>query len=128
MNEILEEINYKPNPLFKDIFKKDLCKKIVNLYWNEFFNDNLFLFNTNNNPQEILKIILMKYPKIKIMTAIRLIGFYLLSKDEEGMKGFRQVIDNYKPKTNWMAVKRDIKLLQDEIFNKPVFEFIKGIK
>jgi hypothetical protein len=128
MNEILEEAKHKPNPLLKDIFKKDLCQKIVNLYWNEFFNKNLFLYAINKNPQEVLKIILMKNPKMKITTAIKLVGFYQLCKDEEGMKGFRQVVDSYKPKTNWLAVKRDLKTFQDEIFNYPTFDFMKEIR
>lgn len=128
MNEILELIKRKSNPLFKDIFKKNLCKQIVNLYWNEFFGKNRFLYAMGKNPQEVLKIILMKNPKIKITTAIKLVGFYQLCKDGEGMRGFRRVIDSYKPKTNWSVVKRDLQLLQDEIFNYPSFGFMREVE
>lgn len=128
MNEILEKVGYTPNPLFKDVFKKDLCQKIVNLYWDDFFSDNLFLFSTNSNPQSILQLILTRYPKTKITKTIGMVGLYMLCKDDEGMRGFRQIIDGLKPKTNWEVVKRDLKLFEDEIFSNSVWGFLKNIK
>ena len=128
MNEILEKIGHRTNPLFKEIFKKDLCKKILNLYWNEFFEKNLFLFNVNNNPQKILQLVLKNYPKTKINTAILLTGLMLLCKDDEGIRGLRQIIETYKPKTNWLALKKYLKRFEDKIFSEPVHGFIKDIE
>lgn len=128
MNEILEEVGYSPNPLFKDIFKRDLCQKILNLYWNKFFSHNQFIFSTNSNQQEILQLILMKYPKMRIIRAIKLAGLYMQCRDEQGIRGFRQIIDSFKPKTNWAVVKKDLKLFEDEIFTNSVWGFLKDIK
>jgi hypothetical protein len=128
MNAILENLGYPANPTFKEIFNKDLCKKIINYYWDTFFAGNLFLFAINSNPQEILRLILSKYPDIKITKAINLVGFYVLCKDEEGLRGFRKIIDAYKPKTNWQVVKRDIKQFQDQIFINESWGFINDIK
>jgi hypothetical protein len=127
MNEILGKLGYSKNPTFKDIFKKDLCQKIVILYWNQFFEDNLFLF-TGKTPQDILELILREYPKTKITSAIRTVGFYILCKDDEGMRGFRKIIDSHKPSTNWQTAKRDIKSLQDKLFSNSPLEFIDDIK
>jgi hypothetical protein len=128
MNEILGKVGHTTNPVFKDVFQKDLCQKIVNLYWNNFFSDNLFLFTTNNNPQEILRTILSRYPKIKSGKAIEATGTYLLSRDDEGIRGFRQIIDNYRPKTNWQFVKRNLKLFEDGAFTGNIWSFLSYVR
>jgi len=128
MKEILEKVGYTENPVFKNIFKKDLCQKIVKLYWEEFFGKNLFLFSINNGPQKILQQILMKYPKTNIKTAIILVGLNLLCKDDEGIRGFRSIAKNYKPKTNWATLKRYLEKFNDSIFEKTAHGFIKDIE
>jgi len=128
MKEILEKVGFKSTFLFKNIFKKDLCQKIVRLYWKEFFGKNMFLFGINNNPQMILQKILTKYPKTNIRTAIILIGLNQLFKDEEGIRGFRSIAKNYKPKTNWIMLKNYLRKFEDEIFTQPSYGFIKDIQ
>lgn len=127
MNEILEKVGYSPDPLFKDIFKKDLCQKILNLYWTKYFSENPFLYSTNTS-QEILQLVLMKCPKTKITKILEAVGLYALSRDEQGMRGFRQMIDSVKPKTNWTVVKRNLKIFEDEIFSNSVWGFLQDIK
>lgn len=104
MMKILEKVGFTDTPLFKNIFKKDLCQKIIKLYWEEFFGKDLFLFSVNNNPQKILRLILIRYPKTKIKPAVMLVGLYQLCKDEEGIRGFRSIAKNYKPKFNWITL------------------------
>jgi hypothetical protein len=128
MKEVLEKVNYTGNLAFKSVFKKDLCQKIVKLYWEEFFSKDLFLFSVNNNPQKILQQILMKYPKTNIRTAIMLIGLNLLCKDEEGIRGFRSIAKDYKPKTNWEILKRYLDKFNNSILEKPAHGFIKDIQ
>lgn len=128
MKEVLEKVGYTGNFAFKSVFKKDLCQKIVKLYWKEFFGKDLFLFSVNNNPQKILQQILMKYPKTNIRTAIMLVGLNLLHKDEEGIRGFRSIAKNYKPKTNWAILKRYLEKFNDSIFTKPAHGFIKDVE
>jgi len=128
MKEILEKVGFTDNPLFKNIFKKDLCQKIAKLYWEEFFGKNLFLFSVNNNPQMILQKILMRYPKTNIRTAIMLVGLNQLCKDEEGIRGFRSIAKNYKPKSNWVMLSNYLKKFEDDIFIKPTHGFIKDIE
>lgn len=128
MMEILKKVSYMDTPLFKNIFKKDLCKKIVKLYWEDFFSQNLFLFSVNNNPQIILQKILMKYPKTNIRNAIMLVGLNALCKDDEGIRGFRSIAENYKPKFNWTMVNHYLKKFEYNAFNNPVHGFIKDIE
>jgi len=128
MVEILDRIGFKERPTLKSIFKKDLCQKIVSLYWNDLFGSNLFLFNTYNNPQKILEMILMKYPKTKIRTAVMLVGLKLLCKDDAGVRGFRKIAGSYKPKTNWLTLRKYLKKFEDEFFTIPIHGFVKDIK
>jgi hypothetical protein len=127
MNEILKQVGYSPDPLLNDIFKKDLCQKILNLYWAKFFSDNRFIYSLNT-PQEILQLIIMKCPEVEISKILQAAGLYLLCRDEEGIRGFRQIIDSYKPKTNWTAVKRKLKVFEDKIFSNSVWGFLRDIE
>jgi len=129
MNNVMEFMEQKTNPTFRDIFSKELCKKIVNYYWDNFFGNNLFIFNTNSSPQYILQLIFMKYPKIKILKAITIVSLYLLCKDDDGIRGFRQIIDNHRRKrADWQVVKQNLKLFDDEMFNGSTWGFIKDVR
>lgn len=128
MNKQLEKLGYSTNPTLKDVFKQDLCKKIVEQYWYEFFSDNQFLFNKISDPQEILQLILRRHPRVKTIKAINIIGLYCLCRDDEGMRGFRKIIDSYKPKSNWTTIKKYIEFLDDEIFAHPAWGFIDEVK
>ncbi len=128
MNEILEEVGYSPDLRFKDIFKKDLCQKIVNLYWNKFFENNLFLFDMSNDPQKLFQKILMAYPRIKPKQAIYLIGLNLLCKDDEGVRGFKSIIDGYKSKTKCVRINEDLKKFKKAEFSQNPHGFIADIQ
>jgi len=128
MNEVLEKLGYPKNPTFKDIFKKELCQKILKHYWNYFFNDNLFLFDMRNNPQTILNLILKRNSEIGIKKAIYQTGFLTLCKDDEGMRGFRNIAQLYKPKTNWTNLKKWLTNYQTELNAIPLHGFIKDIE
>lgn len=124
----LKELGYSPDPTLKDIFKKEVCQKIMLYYWDYFFSDNLFLFSTKNDPQDILKLILARNPGTRTATALKMVGLYMLGRDEEGMRGFRQIIDTYKPKTDWEVVKKYLETFEDEIFANSLWGFMKDIR
>lgn len=124
MIEILRKVIFIDAHIFKNIFKKNLCQKIVKLYWEEFFEKNLFLFSVNNNPQKILQLILQKYPKTKPKTAVFLVGLMTLCKDDEGIRGLKTIIN---PK-NWTPLRNYLTKFEDNIFKQPQHGFIKDIK
>ncbi len=128
MNKMLKEVGCSIDPLFKDIFKKDLCQKMVNMYWNKFFSGNLFLFDMNNNPQKILQRILLDNPKIKVKRAIYLTGLNLLSKDEEGVRGIRSTVKSYRPKMEWSRIGIDLKKFENYGTKPNRYGFIDDIE
>ncbi|MEI7425096.1 MAG: hypothetical protein WCK10_03195, partial [Candidatus Staskawiczbacteria bacterium] len=128
VKEVLSEVGFSQVPTFKSIFNKNLCQKIVRLYWERLFFDNLFLFSTYNNPQKILEMILVKYPKTRIRTAIMLTGLNILCKDDEGFRGFRKIVGSYKTKNNWYSLRRYLEKLSDSFFTRPIHGFIDDIQ
>ena len=128
MKDILNTIGFEEKPTLKSVFKKELCQKIVKLYWEKLFGNNLFLFNNYNSPQKILEMILMKYPKTKIRTVAMLVGLNLLCKDDGGFRGFRKIVESHKHKNNWLALRRYLDKFEDEFFSRPIHGFIKDIK
>lgn len=129
LNEVLVKLGYSKNLNFKDIFNKDLCQKILLSYWERFFSDNLFLFDVQNNPQKIFQNILAKHGQnIGVKKAILLTGFNMLCKDDEGMRGFRNIAEVYKPKTNWTKFKKWRDRFQNQIATAPLHGFIENIE
>lgn len=129
MNNILDKVSCPKNPTFKDIFNQQLCKRIVNYYWTTFFADNNFLFSIENNPQTILQLIFLRYPKVKTLQAVKLVGLYLLCKDDAGMRGLRQTVESRRlKKIDWQVLKRDLLLFNDAIFASNSWGFIQDIK
>lgn len=129
LNEILELVGYPINPAFKDIFKKNLCQKIVNLYWNKFIEkENMFIFDVGNSPQTILQKILTTYPKLTLNKALHLQALLINCKDEEGVRGFKTVINGFKPKTTWTRINNDLKKFQNPIFSQNTHGFIADIQ
>ncbi len=129
MNELLEELGYPKNPTFKDAFNEELCQKILLSYWERFIGNSLFLFGVQNNPQKIFQNILAKHgQEIGLKKAILLTGLYILCKDVEGMRGFRNIAEVYKPKINWTKFKKWQASFQNQITTTSLHGFIKDIE
>lgn len=127
MKEVLAEIGFTQDPTLKSIFRKDICQKVVKLYWEKLFGNNMFLFNAYNSPQKILEMILIQYPKTKINTAVMLTGLTLLCKDESGFRGFRNIVERQKQKKDWLVLRRYLDKISNEFFEKPRHGFIDDI-
>lgn len=111
MNQMLEKLGFDKGPTFQDIFKKDVCQKIVEHYWKTIIeNENLFIFSSNNSPKELLTKILKK-EKIQPRKAIFLVGLSVLCKDERGVRDLRNMLSTYVSSRNWARYSSDLKIL-----------------
>ena len=126
IKKVMDKVGYTKDYSFNNIFNKNLCKNIIQLYWEGFFEKNAFIFNRENNPQKILEKITIKHKNMNIEKAINLVGKYLLCQDEEGLRGFRNIV-NKKGKYNWYRIKKDF-LIFDDILDNNQWNFIKDIK
>lgn len=112
MNAILVKNGFGKNPTFEEIFKEKVCQKIVMAYWNELVTkDNLFLFSLTNNPKQILKKLIQGYPDIKPKEAIYLVGLHQLSKDADGIRELRGILEKQAKTRTWYRNAVDIKKL-----------------
>lgn len=126
MNAILKGLKFKENPTFRDIFKKDLCQKILLNYWDEIITGkNLFLFDVESKPKKTLDAIFKNKPNIKPKDALYLVGLRVLSK--EGIRDIRAVIERYATPRTWYRIAEDLKFL-DEISGKTYHGWVKQIK
>ncbi len=126
MNAILKNLKFNENPTFKEVFNKDLCKKVLLNYWNELITSkNLFLFDIESNPKKTLDAIFRNKPKIKPKDALYLVGLRSLSKD--GIRDTRAVIERYATTRTWYRIAEDLKFL-DKISRKTYHGWVKQIK
>jgi hypothetical protein len=128
LNSLIQKLGLKENPTFKDIFNKDICQKIVRYYWDTIVKDeNLFLFEFENSPSQLLKDILRKNPKMKFSKARGLVGLSVLCKDC-GIRGLRDISEKHITQRNWYSVGKDIKLLSKIVENRPLHTWVKQIE
>lgn len=126
MNAVLKALKFKENPTFKDVFKKDLCQKILLNYWDELItNKNHFLFDTDSSSKKTLDAIFKNRPKVKPKDALYLVGLRVLSK--EGIRDTRAVIERYATPRTWYRIAQDLEFL-DDISTKTYHEWVRQIK
>jgi hypothetical protein len=97
------------------------------MYWEKFFSENHFIFNTNEDPQKILQIILSIYPKIKVHQLYKLTGIFLLCKSPEGIRGLRSILEKHYPKANWSKIKKEFEVFENKVFTSSIWGFIEEI-
>lgn len=126
MNATLKALGFDTNPTFNDVFKKDLCQKVLLNYWDELITSkNLFLFDVESNPKKTLDTIFKNKPTIKPKDAIYLVGLRVLSK--EGIRDTRSVVERYATTRTWYRIAEDLKFL-DDISGKTYHTWVKQIK
>ncbi len=126
MNAILRGLGLKENPTFADVFKKNVCQKILLNYWDEIIvGKNLFLFDVESNPKKTLDSIFKNKPKIKPKDALYLVGLRVLSKG--GIRDTRSVVERYSTPRTWYRIAKDLKFL-DDISSKTYHGWVRQIK
>jgi hypothetical protein len=112
LNAVLQSLGFVKNPTFADIFKKDVCQKIVRHYWDTLIKgENLFLFEMATGPKQTLKNILKKQKRIGAKEAIYLTGLDALCKDGGGIRELRQIIEPHLNQRSWYRISDGIKKL-----------------
>lgn len=119
MNSILQKIGYEKNPTFADIFKYEVCQKIVELYWKEILLEkHLFLYSLSTSPQDTLKKLMRKFPDMKPKELIFLVGLQQLCIDQNGIRELRKYISQVSHEKTWYRIVKSfekLNLLEDII-------------
>jgi hypothetical protein len=112
MNAVLRKLGYIANPFFKDIFKKEVCQKIIQHYWETMIEkENLFLFGLGRSPKKLHFEILQGNPKMRVKETIYLVGLDALCRDEGGIRELRNMLENRIKQRNWYRIADDLKIL-----------------
>jgi len=128
MNSIMQKLGFQKNPKFKDIFKKDVCQKVVKWYWDNIIKgENLFLFGLLNNPKRLFNDILRKNENPKLKESIYLVGLDVLCKDGGGIRELRDISEKYIKQRNWYRYSDDIKLLNNIESKNTLHSWVKQI-
>lgn len=128
LNSMLKKLSFKENPTFKEIFKKDICQKIVLFYWKEIIKgENIFLFELSNNPMKLYSRILQTNPKIKAKEAMNLVALSVLAKDGGGISEFRTLTEKRIKQRNWYRIAYGIRKLNKLAEKQPLHSWVKQI-
>lgn len=128
MKEILKKLELVEKPVFADIFKKDVCQKIVRWYWEEIIKgENLFLFELLNSPKRLLRKVLRNDRKIQPKHSVFLVGLSVLCKDDDGIRELREILEKYTKQRNWYRFADGIKLLNSITNKKALYSWVKQI-
>ncbi|OGN07628.1 MAG: hypothetical protein A3B86_02195 [Candidatus Yanofskybacteria bacterium RIFCSPHIGHO2_02_FULL_38_22b] len=112
MNQVLKKLGYSINPTFKDVFKKDLWQKVVQMYWQHFVAEkNLFLYDMTSGPQASIRKIIRNNTTIKPKQAIYQAGILALARDQEGIRGMRKELSAICDRRTWYRIADDFKPL-----------------
>ena len=129
LDAVLRKLGFQPNATFKDIFKKDVCQKIVRFYWDTLVKgENLFLFGLSKAPKQLLKDILGKSRKIKPKEAVFLVGLRVLCKDGNGIRELRTILEKHTEQRNWYRYSDSIKQLNRLQDSRAVYSWVRQIE
>lgn len=127
MKAVLSALGLPSNPSFKDIFRNEVCQKVLLYYFNTYILPSLFVFDLDNNPQSNLSRILRANPKTKPVKALYLLGLQTVSKDK-GIKELRKLIEPKNSLRTWQRIASDLKLVNNVADLKHSHSFIRDIK
>ena len=134
INEMMDRIGAKQDPVFKDIFKKDICQAMLVYYWKELvLEKNKFIFqNEKSNKQEEFFSILSKSRANGKKPTHSLISWALQNFCySEGVAVCRQMIEDIFGEKSWPSIAPYLKGLNEisEIdFEKYKKSYVKDIE
>ena len=129
INGVLARLGFPNNPSFSQVFKKDVCQKIVQSYWDTIIEgENLFLFGTENNPKNLLKRILRQHPKMRAKDALYLVGLNALCVDEGGIRDLRTTLEKRQSQRGWYRITDGIRLLNAGRSDRTLHDWVRQIR
>lgn len=128
MNKVLEQLGFKKNPSFQDVFNAEMSRKVVAEYWNKLIKErNLGLFSISMSLKDILRTIYFADKNIKPKQAIYFIGLFMLGKDENGMRELRSILSKRSHDRTWYRIAKDMQVAGRLIAQNKLRDWVKQI-
>ncbi len=128
LNKVLENLGFKKNPTFKDVFSSEMSKKIVSDYWNTLIKErNLGIFSISLSFKEILQILLVSENMIGPKQAIYFLGLFVLARDGNGMRELRNIISKKAHDRTWYRISKDVRSANELITKNKLRSWVTQI-
>lgn len=110
MNALFKQFGWPENPTFRDVFSSQKSKAVLNHYWDTMIrNNSLVLFAHSPTPKDLIGQILVGRQKAKVKTAIYLTGLLVLSRDSNGLRELRAILEKRANNRTWYRLVGDLK-------------------
>ena len=129
LNGVLGKLGYAKNLNFKEIFKEEIARNVIQDYWKKLIKErNLGLFSIQMSLKDILRMIYLANKKLKPKQAIYLLGLFMLGKDENGMRELRSIVAKRKAHDrNWYRIARDMQSTSELITKNKLRDWVTQI-
>jgi len=128
MNSVIEKLGYAKNPTFRDVFSKEMSRKVLTEYWKTLIKErNLGLFSISLSLKDILRTIYLANRKIKPNRAIYLVGLFMLGKDENGMRELRSIVSKKSNERTWYRIAKDMQEASELITKNKLRDWVTQI-
>lgn len=128
MNKVIEDLGYKKNPTFKDVFDTEMSKKVVSNYWKTLIKErNLGLFSISLSIKDVLQTLFLADKKLKPKQAVYLLGLFMLAKDENGMRQLRTIISKRSRDRTWYRIAKDMQQASELITKNKLRDWVTQI-
>ncbi len=128
LNSLLEGLGYKKDPNFKDVFRTELSKKVLNDYWKRLIKDrNRGIFSISISNKDILRTLFLADKKLKPRRAIYLLGLFLLAKDENGMRELRSILSTKSGDRTWYRISQDMRASDKFVTKNEIRDWVTQI-
>jgi hypothetical protein len=128
LNKLLEDLGYKKNPVFREVFNTEMSKKVVNQYWKKLIKErSLGIFSISISIKDILRTLFLADKKLKPKQAIYLLGLFMLAKDENGMRQLRTIVSKRSHDRTWYRITKDIQQASELITKNKLRDWVTQI-
>lgn len=112
----LKSILDDKNPIFKNVFKNEIAKRVLFDYWARFIDNNLYIFQLSGNDPINILIALIKNPTVKITDALATLGVKSFI-DNYGIGVLKQNIKHRFTPESWFRFNRKIENIASNNFS-----------
>ncbi len=128
LNKLLEDLGYKKNPVFREVFNTEISKRVVSLYWEKLIKErSLGIFSISISIKEVMRTLFLADKKLKPKQAIYLLGLFMLAKDENGIRQLRTIISKRSHDRTWYRISKDIQQASELITKNKLRDWVTQI-
>lgn len=125
LNKLLINLGYQKNPTFRQVFNKEISRKVITYYWTELIKGRNFgTFSITLSAKDILQTLFLTNPRLKPKQATYLLGLFILAKDEKGIRQLRTIFSHRARDRTWYRIAKDIRLAGELITKNRVRDWV----